>query len=205
LEGLEYDANRQRVVLVRGAGLFDWDGSDWVGKTATGDLPVVTSGYAVAYSPAQSDYLLFGGLANGQRLGDTYVLNATNQPQVQSYGSPCPGSTGSPALAAANTPLVGNSRFELDLTGGIPGNQAIVGVGLNTASIPFGGCNILVGGLLGLLVSYNNAAGVSSVTFGIPYQPALAGTQIFSQGISIDPGVPAFFSATQGLRLRIGD
>lgn len=78
-------------------------------------------------------------------------------------------------------------------------------VGMGRLELDASGCSVLVDTLITLGLTCSNGQGVASVPFPIPVNPAVAGINIYAQGLTLDLGAPLGFAASRGLRFRIGD
>lgn len=115
------------------------------------------------------------------------------------FGAGCPGSAGTPVLAAVGTqrPQL-NTAFTVALST-LPANANVSGVlGFSDAAwnglpLPFDlsvigmvGCQLLVG--MDLIVPLSNQAGIARWTLSIPGDASFVGVQFFQQGLVLEPG-----------------
>lgn len=157
----------------------------------------------LAYVPARQSVVQFGGIAGFSYLADTWEYT---KPRV--IGSGCLGSNGVPALDAAAAPRLGQNYVQ-DLTNLHPA----IGLGLLVLSlteiaptpldaIGMTGCYAYV--TPDVLVSLTAVGSSASFSLAIPSTPSLVGTQLMSQGISVDPVNPAWLVTSNALGGLIG-
>lgn len=121
------------------------------------------------------------------------------------FGAGCPGSTGTPLLAAIGVPRGGNSRFGFWLCNARESAFTFVGFDWQTATIPLGnGCQALLPGPV-FATAVTDAFGNALVPFPLPASPALHGLQLHGQGVTLDPAGALFGAAalTAGLRITL--
>lgn len=92
-------------------------------------------------------------------------------------------------------------RLDLGVTDGQPGSVAVLGLGLDQASIPLLGCNLLVGSVLGTTTLSLDAAGAGNCLLPLPL--GVAGATFSAQSSALDLGGPQGFTATNGLLGRV--
>ncbi|HEX6810154.1 MAG TPA: hypothetical protein VF384_00900 [Planctomycetota bacterium] len=205
-----YDIHRNVCVLTGGADpmtgnpivdSWEFDGASWkqVQSVTTGRRDAM-----LVYMPNRQRVVQFGGIAGFSYLGDTWEYA---RPRV--IGSGCIGSNGVPALDAAIAPRLGQNYVQ-DLTNLNPA----VSLGLIVLSlqeIPPVALDFL--GMTGcfayvapdVMVTLTGIGSTASYSLAIPLAPSLIGTQLVSQGISVDPtGNPAWLVASNGLGGMIG-
>ena len=137
-------------------------------------------------------------------------------------GTGCgPAGGSAPSLVGFGIPSIGNSSFRLDLGGAPAGTPVLVYWSLPATSAPLslgGGCTLYLDpiSLLSFVQLGANpiatlsldAGGTVSLPLPIPPFPAIAGFEVATQAVFLDPngfplgGVPMTFSA--GLSLRLG-
>ncbi|MFO0839993.1 MAG: immunoglobulin domain-containing protein [Phycisphaerae bacterium] len=91
---MTYDPLRQRVLLFGGftdstpaynAETWEWDGVDWTQRSPP-QHPSARIEHAMAYYPAQSAVVLFGGHTSAASLGDTWAWNGTTWTEIPVSG-----------------------------------------------------------------------------------------------------------------------
>ena len=132
------------------------------------------------------------------------------------YGEGCPGTQGLPWIVTNGPPRLGRLNFMLGLQGARPLTPATLLVATHSASIPVGGCTLLINPLTLLLPAVGfpstfptNGSGSANLFAGIPNDPALDQLSLFAQWFVPDPqGVPVPpigpHATTLGLELRFG-
>ncbi len=222
---LSFDQLRGRVVLFGGlssAGAvlgdtWEWDGTTWLLRQPQ-SAPSPRRLYGLAYDSARARTVLFGGTAgaNGSRVGlnETWEYFHPTPATAVPFGTPCPGSAGTPSLSAVpgQLPWLGEN-FDIELANLRP---------LSTVALLLGGSNTLYGvfvlpqnlGWLGaplcdLLVSIDASffgvmSGRGAFRLAIPLVPALAGGRVFAQSLVLDTNANRFgATTTQALDLRL--
>lgn len=202
---MAYDPARQRCVVHSGlqaAAPFTWeyDGTDWV---AGGTMPGQTAtrhAYGFSWDGNLGQVLLFGGYVGGQT-DETWSYGIGGLASYTTAGVGCPGSNGTPAIAAAagSLPRLGQ-MFQASLnnlgalTVGIAGISDTVHNGLplpaSLAAIGMPSCSLYVS--LDVLVTLASVGGAATWNFAIPASPALTGFRFHQQGATLAPGVNAF-------------
>src|SRR5438105_6791328 len=92
LPAFAYDSSSVRAVLFGGGGLsgtylgdtWEWDGSAWMQRTATGPSPRVAA--TMVYDSGRGRFVLFGGLGSGGYLGDTWEWDGSAWAQRATSG-----------------------------------------------------------------------------------------------------------------------
>lgn len=199
---LFWDALRNVCVLVGGSNdagqLLDdtwtFDGTSWTRQF--GLVVSARRAHATAFDTTRNVGVLFGG-ATGS--GETWEYDgATYAP----FGTGCAGSIGTPQLAAAAGPRLGQ-LFASTLTGLLPtmpiaamatgfSNQVYNGIPLPVDLAPAGmpGCPLYTA--LDLIDVISAAGGTAVWTVVVPSGPQFLGLPFYQQGASLDPGVNAF-------------
>lgn len=217
---MTYDADRQQVLVFSGlpgsnqalAGdLWSFDGVDWTAEAASG-MPMERYGAQLAYDPARREVVLFGGM-RFRNQNDTMTLGPAGAHTTQGAG--CPGTLGTPTLAANAVSLPepgGMVTLDLDH---LPQGLALVTMGFSASSAggqalplplgPYGmpGCDLLVAPDAAQLVL---GAGTSA-TWSLPLPPAAAllGITFWNQLFALDPAANAAgLTASNAVRTRIG-
>jgi hypothetical protein len=140
--------------------------------------------------------------------GYTYVTFSANCAQASNYGTGCNGL----GLAAVGAPALGNSTFALNVTG-VPavspiafvafGDQ-VVNPGLDLTFLGMPTCSGYTNLNLGMYGTGPIASGTGSFTLPIPNNPAIAGTVLSTQGISLSLSNPFGLNSSNGTRVLIG-
>ncbi|HEX6811547.1 MAG TPA: serine hydrolase [Planctomycetota bacterium] len=129
------------------------------------------------------------------------------------YGSPCPGSTGTPLLVGSGSAMIGG-RASFDLSAVLPGTAALCLFGVASIQADLGflgapGCSLAVDPLVMSLVltgaTGTGGAGTASCLLDIPLVPGLVGSHVFGQYAIFDPTANPFgWHLSRGLDVRIG-
>lgn len=174
---------------------WQFDGARWTQFAPP--APSARTSFAMAYDDARGKAVLHGGVtANNQPLTDTHEFGA----RTDQLGVGCPGLFGMPQIAASSQPRLGGT-YLVSLTGLAP-SAAFAGmvVGLDVASTsvplplnltPFGmpNCTLYVRPDVTLFLPV--VGGVATSSLAIPTLPALVGTNLYQQGMSLDPAANA--------------
>lgn len=217
---MSYDTRRAAVLLHGGFGGQGTLGDTWQLRGATWTL--VTTGAllrdrqfsAMVSNPRSGRTVLFGGAMSwvifGQTaysdLGDTWELVPPAVAESWPHGAGCPGSVGTPVLAAAqgSTPGLG-ATFQVEV-GNVPANGLVLlafgteiawsaGAALprNLAPVGLPGCEqwLAIDGVQAAVAS----GGIATFGMLLPAVPGLAGTGFLLQGVSFDPAAPSGIGA----------
>lgn len=196
---MAFDLQRTKVVLVvrtsqSSVTAFEFDGIDWA--------PIPVSPSAVVAGPFDAvgfphpDGLLITDL-------DSVVELSSTAAQVAHYGTAC--SNPAPDLVANTWPRVGAPHHRIDVQGA-PGSSFVALLGaVQSASVPIGGCTLLVQPGQALLLLATSATGVASAALPLPNDRAFLGLDLFFQVAAPAPASPAGFTLSRGLRLQLGD
>src|SRR5262249_22469286 len=137
---MSYDLARQRTVMFGGNGptgltdqTWEWDGATWTLVTPT-QLPPGRYYHAMAYDDESQRIVTFGG----QGIGVTWLYGGARDAPVSTLGPGCPGSAGTPRLAA-NDPFIGNPAFAIDLVDAPPAAPALFGLSTSAQTVSLGG------------------------------------------------------------------
>ncbi|MEO6594804.1 MAG: hypothetical protein ABIP94_08635, partial [Planctomycetota bacterium] len=159
-----------------------------------------------------TDFRLFTGGTDNVFAVDNFTI--TYGANYTTFGVGCAGALGVPTLAAApgSPPRLG-STMGVTL-GNLPISVGLMITGLSNtlfagavplplplAGFGFPGCNLLVDVILSDLIA--GTGNTATWFFAIPPSPSLAGTEIFNQGASLDPG-PSFLTFSNGGRAVLG-
>lgn len=164
---------------------------------------VAGGGRYVAFTGASTNVVLPD--TNGT--GDIYVRDLEAIAVATAYGTSCRGtSPRGPQAEGIGQPFVGNSNFAVGVCEGFPTQLAILAMSLAPASIPYGQCNVLLGGsVISLPSSFTNIAGFASTPCPIPANPAFAGLTLYCQYAVFDPNgwFLGFAALSQGLAITL--
>lgn len=174
--------------------VWEWDGTQWTGPWAGSQE---TSTAQTVFEPGQQRILLLAWRS---------VSTWTTAPNERTgYGIGCAGSRSVPWLTCPPATL-GNGGFALEV-GSVPANAPVlVGLSFLTGNTPISpGCTLRLGPLATILLASGNLNGFASAPAAIPSSPFLRGLQMHAQALALDPGAPAGFSVSPGLRVVVGD
>lgn len=128
---------------------------------------------------------------------------------VQSpFGSPCPGSAGTPLHVASGGSMIGG-RTGFDLTGAAPGVAAVLALGFARTQFDLGalgapGCSVFVTPAATNFVP-TGRTGTASWLLQLPLDPTLVGLHLMSQWVIFDPRANALgVHTSNGLDVRVG-
>jgi hypothetical protein len=123
------------------------------------------------------------------------------------YGAACPGSDGyQPQLPPTGCPNPGQTVV-FHITDGYGGQPSFLAGGIGAGSVPLAGsCALFVAPLLfvqplGILFDFGPGWGNRDVPVLLP--PGSSGAVFTLQAAQIDPGVPAGFAVTNGVRVEV--
>jgi hypothetical protein len=149
----------------------------------------------MAYDAVRREVVLFGGARPGSvsRLGDTWIYRTDAPADFSPFGSGCPGSVGTPALANATSslPWIGDV-FRTEATSVPASSGAIFVTGLaataaqSLAAFGLPGCASYV--TFDAVDFAPVVNGRASWSIHIPEAPELAGLQLFQQALVLDAG-----------------
>jgi hypothetical protein len=202
---MAFDPVRGRCVLHGGVYTnppytWEWDGTDWtVGASMPGQT-TTRHAFGFCWDGNTQRVLLFGGYTAGQN-DETWTYGSGAVASYTVAGTGCPGSNGTPAIAAApgSLPHLGQT-FTASLTNlgaltvGIAGLSNTTSGGaplpadLTAAGMP--GCTLYAS--LDLLVALPSPSGSTTWSLALPSTPALAGVRIFQQAATLAVGVNPF-------------
>jgi hypothetical protein len=206
-----YDPLRAACVLVGGINpitgvpltdTWEFDGAAWTqmpGSTTPG------RDFGLAFDAARRFVVRHGGIAGSTTNGETWLYGA----RAQVFGIGCTGSNGVPALIPADAPRLGEP-WSLQLTNSnasVPFAIVVLGLG-QIAPVPLDGigmpgCTAYISP--DLLLSVPAVGGAASWSGAIPGQPALLGSHLFAQALSVDPGFnPAWLVASNAVDGLLG-
>jgi Galactose oxidase, central domain len=189
---------------------WEWDGETW--RLRAGKIIPYRSWHAVAYDSKRERAVSFGGSSGGSGGGmssDTWEYYASTRGTAVPVGAGCAGSAGIPTLTADGPPILGNQEFRIRIDSANPNSSTLIGLALKPWNVAIGSCTLFLDLSFPpiLFAGRSNGAGTLHVALPIPFNPALRGFPLESQGFISDPNgaylrVLAF---TNGLRLKIGD
>lgn len=219
--GMAYDSAVARTFIFGGyptltTATWNWDGNAWTARATTGGPPPARSWTAMAYDSGRDRVVMFGGdYSNDARTWEYYAaIRSTGS--FTPYGTSCASSAGPLTLAAApgSVPYVG-SPFRVDI-GPVPTGLfnipfAILGASRTTwngIALPFDltlfqmpGCFLFASAEIAFQLP--RAGTTASLTLAIPYDPVLASSRFFVQGLVTDgaanPGGVAWSNAGEAL------
>jgi hypothetical protein len=190
---MAYDRARRRVVVYGASSLRDtweWDGTVWVQRTTTAapveDGPDCCS---MAFDPVRNRVVLYSR-------SYTWEYGPVHPATVTPFGNGCPGSAGSPSLAATLLPWLGDTSI-ITITS-VPANTLVlVLLGYSNTSwpplaLPFSlaaagmpGCTLYASGQLIVPAIVNGTT--ASLPLAIPQGPELLGAPFYAQSLVLDP------------------
>lgn len=219
---LALDPVRDRAVLHGGTDgvafavteTWEWDGAEWV-QRAPADNPSPRVDAAMAFDPIAERCVLLGGYDGVAALGDVWSYGATFPASVETYGSGCAGSSGTPSMRAdAGLPWLGDT-FAATVTDLPPNRPAQMHAGFsdtvwNGLPLPFAldpvgmpGCSILAS--IDAIAPLQNLGGVAELVLPVPVDQNLLGLGLYLQALAFDPGANALGAiVSDGLRFTIG-
>lgn len=209
---LAWDAARQRVVCIGGAnvvgtnvtalgGVYDWDGTSWLGRSFATISPGPRSFPYGEFVPSRGRIEIAGGVRGGSILSDQWSLAPRHPASIRSIGAGCAGSAGPVRLVAdpGEAPWLGGT-YALRLEGAAPSaTVASLFVGLSSTNwgpltLPFdlsvigaNGCLLRTSVELSLSFPVQNGSGVFNGS--VCNCPAALGASFYMQAVVPDPGV----------------
>lgn len=182
---------------------WEWDGVDWTERSAGNPPPR-------AYAPMETDtrrrrLVIFGGYT--APVNDTWELETGPLARARTAGAGCAGCAGTPALAAAGLPRLGNASFALRIEAARPSAGALFAVGATGASTPFGPCTLHLAWPLAVFSAVTDPAGVATLPLPVPDLSALRGAVALAQAVVADPcgAWQQLLAFTNALELTLGD
>ncbi len=220
---MAYDSGRGRVVLFGGspngstslfADTWEWDGTNWNQRNPA-TPPSARNAHDMAYDSARGRVVLFGGSDYGAAgisnpRADTWEYAPVNPATYTPFGTGCPGSAGTPALASdqGSLPWVGDT-FTARLTnlgiatvpflflGASNTFWGVVPLPFDLTLIGMSSCMLYTDPLLTFFLANNGGSATFSVP--IPNDPSLVGLSLYNQG-----GVTSFGTNPLGLVMSNG-
>jgi hypothetical protein len=208
------DVHRRRVVLFGDSGRADafsweWDGTNWSQRFLASPGPRYQPGFA--YDTIRRQSVQLGGSSPTSWYTNSTWVYRTDQPaDFAPLGPGCPGSFGTPLLAAAqySLPWLGDvfaSEVAPAPVGGpvfvVTGQTATVPSPLDPYGLP--GCTLFVSPLATDLV-FVGVGGVAQWSLVIPNSPPLAGVGLAQQAFVLDPVGAAGAAVSSACTMRIG-
>lgn len=205
-----YRANRDAVVVHAGS----------AGAALFTDLDAVTSSFSATTALAVGSNPVAAAIGdlNGDCVSDIVVANQGSHDLsvtlsvalalTQSFGAGCSG-TGSmaPVLSAAGgPPVLGNTAFGLEVTGGRPNAPMLALWSVANRMPAIQGCGLLLGSPFASSLRFTDQNGADTWAFGVPNDPALLCFELYFQTAIFDPAgaFGGFAALTNGLRGRVG-
>lgn len=165
--------------------------------------PSVTGGGRhVAFSSSGTNVVL----PDRNGAGDVFVRDLDATAVATAYGTICRGTSPfGPQAEGIGQPFVGNGNFAVGVWGGFPQQLAFLAMSLAPASIPYGPCNVLLGGAVTSLSTFTDIDGFATTPFPIPAIPAFAGLTLYAQYAVFDPNglFLGFAALSQGLAITL--
>lgn len=183
--------------------LTDFDGASFAAQRSFAATPA-TAGFAVADVQGDGfEDVVFLDLA-----ADALVIRyAGEAPRADVYGTPCPGTPGTPIIGAAGSAELGGF-FTFTLSNAPASALCELFVAFAPWDVPIGGgCSLYFDlGLFIAALQITSPLGTSSLTAPIPFEPLLVGAEAFGQWVVADPGgaLLGIASLSAGLRVRLG-
>ena len=212
MEGnMAYDRSRGRIVLHGGKypsyprptflmDTWEWNGTTWTMQFSL-PLPPSRSSFGMAYDPRLGQCVIAGGEGDNGRFWDTMLYTTSSPASVISYGSGCPGGSGTPLLSAysSSLPWLGETfRATLSNIGPSPNvhlpfwllgdsrtSWGSLTLPLDLTGLGMPGCALHASPQLTLLSA--NLAGQAALALPIPNFASLLGATLYAQGGVTDP------------------
>ena len=208
---MAYDRSRGRIVLHGGIypsyprptflmDTWEWDGTTWTMQFSL-PLPPSRSSFGMAYDPRLGQCVIAGGEGDYGRFWDTMLYTTSSPASVISYGSGCPGGSGTPLLSAysSSLPWLGETfRATLSNIGPSPNvhlpfwllgdsrtSWGSLTLPLDLTGLGMPGCALHASPQLTLLSP--NLAGQAALALPIPNFASLLGATLYAQGGVTDP------------------
>lgn len=213
-----FDGARQRLVLHGGQGAiaaplsdsWEWDEVAWVERSTAGS-PAIRA-FDMVFDPVRRRAVLFG-LEITQE--STWVYGPAFPATTSSFGTACPGSTGTPQLSALTLPWLGTD-FSQKISGILPGTTTILEFGVSNTTwgpllLPYDLSSV---GMTGC-TQYTNIkfmanlvadpAGEAQFDVALPNVPALLDSVLYTQAFSADLAAnPLGATTSNALEVRLG-
>ncbi len=139
---------------------------------------------------------------------DVSVTSFTVPPAAITFGTGCPGVTGTPVIEARGNPVLGNLSFRMGLSSAAPWTAAILlASSTMQGTLDVGPCQVVVLGSAVSNLAGTDGTGKAALPLPIPLEPTLLGATAYFQWFALDKkGLlgPGYYSSSPGLRLRLG-
>ena len=177
------------------------------GNNTTGTLTANVNGTgAVAFGPVTGNTAVVYAMNSNQGI-QAFTLDLSPLANATSFGIGCDGL----GLVNVGLPAVGNSTFELQVTGVSPispiafvafGTTALPGIDLTGIGMP--GCSAYSSLDIALNATGPVVGGVGSYPLPLPNTPSLVNSAITAQGVGLTLATPLNLSASNGVTLLVG-
>jgi hypothetical protein len=210
-----FNLSRLRLTMHGGAApiqsvtdAWEWDAlaNQWNPVAMAGGIPVGRQLHGVGYEPAGRCVVVGGWGWTSSIPNETWELIPLSSTGVaSSYGGGCPGTNGVPVLTAPLPPKLATPAFTLDISGARASSPAAVLLGPIAAAALPGGCTLLVGSPVGLILQ-TGGAGTASLPLPIPSSISLLYQDVCGQAVIADPlgALSGVACMSAGLRLVLG-
>lgn len=197
------DELRDRLVVYGGASTvggfttttWECNGVDWA-ALALAPTPTGRTGLGMAYVASLARTVVFGGYSAATSVvGDTWTMQTTAPAAVATTTTGCVSSAGAPLLNVT-APWTGDT-VQFSVANAAPTAIPMVAIGLANPGLPLA----FLGAPNCVLAAQADALEVAfgPVALPLPNDPALAGAQLFAQGIGLE------FLAAGGLGIALSD
>lgn len=211
---LVFDPARARTMLFGGisasvcnAETWEWDGYQWIAIPIPG--PPASTRHVAAYDGLRLRSIVWGGRCAGRLEGETWEYRPNVRHATVSLGGGCSSPVSQPSLEVLGHPIIGNTRFALDVRGGMPGALTFLGVSaLDRPGQVVGPCTIHPELPFHVyLWTQSSPSGDVRFPAPLPWDPGIVGATAFAQAGSMAPQGPlaGWFALTDGVRVLVGD
>lgn len=180
-----------------GLDLWAYTGADWahlmVDGTDAGLAPRIAFFPTAVVAPSGRF-----AVVDGYGVNELIALPA----RASAYGTPC--GPDPVLLGATSLPQPGNAAFALELTEAAAGQPVFVAGGNGPASVPIGGCTLLVT-IDALAAVVASPAGTAQVPLPLPAVASLIGAGVAFQAATLSTGTALGLALSRGLAVRVGD
>ncbi|MEM7206136.1 MAG: choice-of-anchor B family protein [Planctomycetota bacterium] len=153
--------------------------------SAWGCYPFQPSG-TIYISDIRNGLYVIDSKAAMRRYGDGVGSGGRPAPTIHGYGAA----------------YAGNNNFALELDGAAPGTQAVLLVGVASASVTFRGLPILVDPTQPTLIALATADGAGNARVALPIPATTPDATLYAQWFAVDAGGPFGFTATEGIEFE---
>ena len=135
------------------------------------------------YIPSSSRIGAWIEYSSSVALYDSIVAESSIGPfaATEKWGQGCPGTSGPMQIDAIGAPQLGNSGFQIRLTGVPPGTFPTLLGSVNKASLLVGGCELLLDAPVAFPGGQAGPTGVCSVPVPVPDDPVFEGLELYFQ------------------------